>query len=123
MSSQCPPVVRQIEVQQARALVRGSLRRVLTLFGLPQTRLRLFVHLVDTRRTHTLFYAIRISSIKPMPPFLYRCPNTGDNVQAWAADDPEDDDLTYVQVTCLACAQAHLVDPKSGRVLGAVDDE
>ena len=37
------------------------------------------------------------------PPFLYRCPNTGDNVQAWAADDPEDDDLTYVQVTCLAC--------------------
>ena len=38
-----------------------------------------------------------------MPPFLYRCPNTGDNVQAWAADDPDDDDLTYIQVTCLAC--------------------
>jgi hypothetical protein len=56
-----------------------------------------------------------------MPPFLYRCPNTSDNVQAWVAD--EDDDLTYVQVTCLACAQAHLVNPKSGRVLGAVDDE
>jgi hypothetical protein len=50
-----------------------------------------------------------------MPPFLYRCPNTGDNVQAWAADDPEDDDLTYIQVTCLACAQAHLVNPKTGR--------
>jgi hypothetical protein len=44
-----------------------------------------------------------------MPPFLYRCPNTGDNVQACAADDPDDDELTYVQVTCLACAQAHLV--------------
>ena len=28
-----------------------------------------------------------------MSPFLYRCPNTGDNVQAWAADDPDDDDL------------------------------
>ena len=26
-------------------------------------------------------------------------------------DDREDDDLTYVQVTCLACAQAHLVNP------------
>ena len=50
-----------------------------------------------------------------MPPFLYRCPNTGDIVQAWAADDPEDDDLTYVQVTCLACAQAHLVNPKTGK--------
>jgi hypothetical protein len=59
---------------------------------------------------------------KIMPPFLYRCPNTGDNVQAWAADDPEDDDLTYIQVTCLACAQAHLVNPKTGKVLGS-DDE
>jgi hypothetical protein len=59
---------------------------------------------------------------KIMPPFLYRCPNTGDNVQAWAADDPEDDNLTYVQVTCLARAQAHLVNPKNGKVLGS-DDE
>ena len=57
------------------------------------------------------------------PPFLYRCPNTGDNVQAWAADDPEDDDLTYVQVTCLACAQAHLVNPKNDKVLGGSEDE
>jgi hypothetical protein len=56
-----------------------------------------------------------------MPPFLYRCPNTGDNVQAWAADDP--DDLTYVQVTCLACPQAHLVNPKTGKVLGDDEDE
>jgi hypothetical protein len=30
------------------------------------------------------------------PPFLYRCSNTGDNVQAWVADDPENEDLTYV---------------------------
>jgi hypothetical protein len=57
-----------------------------------------------------------------MPPFLYRCPNTGDNVQAWAADDPDDDDLTYIQGTCLACAQAHLVNPKTGKVQGS-DDE
>ena len=48
------------------------------------------------------------------PPFLYRCPNTGESVQASAADDPEEDDHTYVQVTCLACAQAHQVNPKSG---------
>jgi hypothetical protein len=53
-----------------------------------------------------------------MPPFLYRRPNTGDNVQGLAADAPEDDELTCVQVTCLACAEAHLVNPKSGRVLG-----
>jgi hypothetical protein len=53
---------------------------------------------------------------------VYRCPNTGDCVRAWAADALEDDDLTYVQVTCLACAQAHLVSAKTGKVLGS-DDE
>jgi hypothetical protein len=55
--------------------------------------------------------------------FCIAAPNTGDNVQAWAADDPEDDDLTYVQVTCLACAQVHLVNPKNGKVLGVSEDE
>ena len=57
-----------------------------------------------------------------MPPFLYRCPNTGDNVQAWAEDDPADESLTYIQVTCLACAQSHLVNQKTGKVLGSDDD-
>jgi hypothetical protein len=37
-----------------------------------------------------------------------------DNVQA--ADEPD------VQVTCFACGQAHLVNPKTGKVLGS-DDE
>jgi hypothetical protein len=31
--------------------------------------------------------------------------------------------MTYVQVTCLVCAQAHLVNPKTGKVLGAGDDD
>ena len=35
-------------------------------------------------------------------------------------DDPEDDDRSYIQVTCLACAQAHLVNPKNGKVLALV---
>ena len=29
----------------------------------------------------------------------------------------------YFQVTCLACAQTHLVNPKNGKVLGGSDDE
>jgi hypothetical protein len=33
-----------------------------------------------------------------MPPSQCGCPNMGDNVQAWAADDLEDDDLNYMQV-------------------------
>jgi len=57
-----------------------------------------------------------------MPPFLYRCPKTGDTVQAWADDEPDDDDFTYVQVTCLACAQPHLVNQR-GKVLGEDEDE
>jgi hypothetical protein len=57
-----------------------------------------------------------------MRPFLYRCPNTGQKCVLWRADDPKDDDLTYTQVTCLACAQAHLVNPKTGKVLGSEDD-
>jgi hypothetical protein len=38
-------------------------------------------------------------------------------------DDPEDDDRSYIQVTCLACAQAHLVNPKTRKVLGAEDEK
>jgi len=53
-----------------------------------------------------------------MPPFLYRCPNTGDNVQAWVADDPEDDDLAYVEVTCLACAQRAFGEPEERKSPG-----
>jgi hypothetical protein len=50
-----------------------------------------------------------------MPLFLYRCANKGENVQAWTADDPNDD-------LSGACAQAPLVNPKTGRILG-FDDE
>jgi hypothetical protein len=57
-----------------------------------------------------------------MIPFLYRCPNTGRQVQALAADDPTDGDDTYQPVTCLACAGLHLVNPKTGKVAGS-DDE
>ena len=56
-----------------------------------------------------------------MPPFTYRCPNTGYQVQGFVADDPTDEN-TFEAVTCLACAQVHLVNPKTGKVLGT-DDE
>jgi hypothetical protein len=56
-----------------------------------------------------------------MAPFVYRCPSTGKQVQAWVADDPTEDD-TYHAVTCLACNVVHLVNPKTGRILGT-DDE
>jgi hypothetical protein len=58
-----------------------------------------------------------------MATFLYRCPNTGMRVQGWVADDPtERPDNSYDAVTCVACTQMHLVNPKTGKVLGQDDD-
>jgi hypothetical protein len=57
-----------------------------------------------------------------MPPFLYRCPNTGMNVQGWVADDPTEGDDAYEPITCTICTRLHLVDPKTGRVLGVDPD-
>jgi hypothetical protein len=58
-----------------------------------------------------------------MPPFLYRCPNMGMNVQGWVADDPtEGEGETYHQITCTICTRLHLVNPKTGRVLGTDED-
>jgi hypothetical protein len=52
--------------------------------------------------------------------FLYRCPGTGQTVQGWSAeeaDDQEDEDA-YQTVECLACTRVHLINLKTGRVLG-----
>jgi hypothetical protein len=55
-----------------------------------------------------------------MAAFVYRCPATGMNVQGWIADPPTGGGAhTYESVTCLACAQVHLVNPANSRVLGA----
>jgi hypothetical protein len=53
--------------------------------------------------------------------FLYRCPTTGHKVQGLVrgASRSTDDAVTYETVRCLACNGLHLVNPNSGRVLGA----
>jgi len=57
-----------------------------------------------------------------MPAFLYRCPNTGHKVQGFVAEQVSENDDAYEAITCLACKQVHLVNPASGKVIGA-DDE
>ena len=55
-----------------------------------------------------------------MFPFLFRCPNTGLNVQGWSADEISADEAdTYETVTCIACQQTHLVNAASGKVLSS----
>jgi hypothetical protein len=54
---------------------------------------------------------------------VFLCPNTGQRVQGWFADDEsENGGETYQTVNCLACGQVHMVNPKTGKVLGA-DEE
>jgi hypothetical protein len=58
-----------------------------------------------------------------MAPFLSRCPNTGNHVQGWVAEDVSDmDDDAYQSMTCLACQQVHLVNPKTGKVAGDTEE-
>jgi hypothetical protein len=58
-----------------------------------------------------------------MPAILFHCPNTGLRVQGWIVDYPiaqhEQDHEGYEPVTCPACERVHLVNPKTGEVLGA----
>jgi hypothetical protein len=51
---------------------------------------------------------------------VYRCPNTGLQVQGWFADDGSVNGReTYQAVSCAACQQLHFVNPKTGKTLGA----
>jgi hypothetical protein len=59
-----------------------------------------------------------------MPPFLYRCPNTGLHVQGWSAETILPDEANvYETVTCTACQQVHLVNSVNGNVLIGDDDQ
>jgi hypothetical protein len=54
--------------------------------------------------------------------FVYRCPNTGKQVEGWTHDPPvADDPDAYQSVECVACSQPHWVNPRTGRVLEATD--
>jgi hypothetical protein len=53
---------------------------------------------------------------------IFLCPTMGVRVQGWFSDDGSENGDTYEAVTCLACAQVHMVNPRSGTVLGA-DEE
>jgi hypothetical protein len=53
-----------------------------------------------------------------MAALLYRCPNTGFQVQGYSPEQTSDDDSAYEAVTCLVCQRIHLVNPATGKVLG-----
>ena len=58
-----------------------------------------------------------------MATFLFTCPTTSIRVQGWIADEvSEDGGDAYEPLTCLACRQVHMINPRTGKVLGA-DEE
>jgi hypothetical protein len=58
-----------------------------------------------------------------MAAVLFRCPNTKLRVQGWLVDNPtKADGETYEPIVCTACTRAHLVNQKTGKVLGADED-
>jgi hypothetical protein len=57
-----------------------------------------------------------------MAPFIFRCPATNLNVQHFLDDDPDISENEYEAVTCLACSKLHLINRKTGKLLGQDDD-
>jgi hypothetical protein len=60
--------------------------------------------------------------ISTMANFVFRCPVTGFNVQHLLDDDPDVSENEYEAIACPACTRIHLVNRRSGKLLGQ-DDE
>jgi hypothetical protein len=56
-----------------------------------------------------------------MSAFVFRCPNTGLQVQGHTANEAAEDNETYDGILCAVCQRIHLVNPASGAVAG--DDD
>ena len=55
-----------------------------------------------------------------MGAFLFGCPNTGQQVQSWSAEEVcSNEDDQYEAITCTACQAVHLVNPGTGKIVGA----
>ena len=50
---------------------------------------------------------------------LFKCPQVGMNVQHRISDEPDDEVKNeYIQVICPACTRLHLINRKTGKLLG-----
>jgi hypothetical protein len=52
-------------------------------------------------------------------PIVYKCPQTGMNVQHWLSDSPNDaQKKTHETIVCPACSKLHFINNTSGKLLG-----
>lgn len=59
-----------------------------------------------------------------MGSIMFRCPMRNIHTHAWIADDVQAKagEHEYVSVDCLACRRSHLVNPRTGAVMGSDKD-
>ena len=57
-----------------------------------------------------------------MPSRVFTCPATRVKVQHWVDGDEDVPDNEYEAITCQACSRIHLVNRKTGEVLGQQED-
>jgi hypothetical protein len=53
-----------------------------------------------------------------MAPFLFTCPNTSMKVQHWLDGDEDSEETDYEAMRCPACINVHLINRKTGKLLG-----
>ncbi len=49
---------------------------------------------------------------------VFRCPETGLNVQHWLAEVPNEPTGTHRPVVCKACTKLHFINSSTGKLLG-----
>jgi hypothetical protein len=57
-----------------------------------------------------------------MGAFLFTCPTTKLNVQHWMNGDEDVPEDEYEWIICLACARLHLINSRTGKLLGSEDE-
>jgi hypothetical protein len=52
---------------------------------------------------------------------VFKCPQTGMNVQHWLANTEDDPKGTHKPVVCQACTRLHFIDSSTGKLLGETE--
>jgi hypothetical protein len=59
-----------------------------------------------------------------MANLIYRCPQTGMNVQAWMPEDEQTEgEQVYKALLCSACTRLHFIHKLTGKLLGEPEGE
>lgn len=53
-----------------------------------------------------------------MTSVMFRCPNTGMNVQQWIEDQPEPARDAFASIKCPACGRIHFINRLTHKLLG-----